>query len=551
MKKPIHWLLSITVALGLAACRKDLLVPLTQKAPVSLEYIDVIAKFCTSDRSIARQKVKYLFILDHSRSNQPGIVDPNTPNDQTNTDPDGARRYGPMVQFLGNLIPDPNNLTYFSLIDFDTKAYAPQNIKGFIQDPNTFINTYMKPDWIGGGSTVYPAPIDGGFTNYQAALKLALTTIKDDAELEALIPANPPVTIQYHLIFVTDGAPTVPNGSGVTLQTFTTDIGPVVSDLMNVKNDPIFQSVVSGVSLNTAYYYRSTADAAAQTLLQQMSSAGNGQYMEFAASQGIMYQAFAPPARSIRMNLADLWIENQNVVAWEDGRLLPDMDADGLPDEIESKLGSNLQLADSDGNGVSDLVEYRTKGIPCKDSSCSGASRDPYAMCDGFSPVSDANGRVTFKATSNDGLNDCEKFVLGADRATFDSNGDFIPDRLAFVNGIPFMAGTSGAYLNPFGDALNHYSKLKIGLPVTISQKNLLNFVPRQNTLLHETSDSIDVECYRYTARKVAVMRAGDVIRVHLIQNHSIINNKPVLTTVSKSWKTGEKTLSFERGDFN
>jgi hypothetical protein len=540
----------VIATVTLTSCRNKTLEPLSKMAPVNLEYIDVTAKFCTDSRSIARQKVKYLFVLDHSRSNQPGIPDPATPNDINNSDPDGARRYGPMVQFINGLVPDPNNLTYFSLINFDTTAYAPQGIPGFIQDPDTFLDRYVRPDWIGSGTLAQPAPVDRGFTNYQGALQLVLTTIKSDAQLEALIPSDPPVTIQYHIVFVTDGAPTVPDGTGVITQSFLGDISPVITNLNNIKNDPIYKNIISGVALNTAYYFQAIADPAAQTLLQQMADAGGGQYLEFAAGQGVLYQSFAPPARNIKMNLADLWIENQNVVGWEDGRILADYDADGLPDAIESKFGSNITDADSDGNGVGDLVEYRTKGVPCKDAACAVAGRDPYAICDGFSPVI-VGGKTQFKRSSNDGLNDCEKFILGAERANFDSNGDFIPDRLAFVNNIPFIAGTSGSFLDPYGDSMNQYTKLKLGYPVGISQRNIDGFIPRQLSLLREPDEAEDVDCYRYTAKKVAVLRGGDVIRVYLVQNQSIIGNKPVLKTVSKSWRAGELAVTFERGEFN
>lgn len=547
--------LSATVIFGfsllLNACRKPNLEPLSRVSPVNLQYIDVVAKFCTDDRSVARQKVKYLFVLDHSRSNQPGIPDPATPNDVNNTDPDGARRYGPMVAFINGLIPDPNNLTYFSLINFDTTAYVPRNMNGFMQDPDAFLNQVVRPDWIGSGTAALPAPNDRGFTNYQGALELALTTIRSDAQLEALLPSDPPVTIQYHIIFVTDGAPTVPSGTGVVTQTFLGEISPVISNLMNIKNDPIYKNIISGVALNTAYYFQTAPDAAAQTLLQQMADSGGGQYLEFAAGQGVLYQSFAPPARNIKMNLADIWIENQNVIGWEDGRILADFDADGLPDEIEAKLGSNVTDSDSDGNGVNDLVEYRTKGVPCKDAACSVAERDPYAICDGFAPTFGANNKVQFRRSSQDGLNDCEKFVLGAERNNFDSNGDLIPDRLAFVNNIPFIAGTSGSYLDPYGDSMNQYTKLKLGYPVGISQRSLVGFIPRENSLLREKDEQADIDCYRYSAKKVAVLRGGDVIRVYLIQNQSIISNKPVLKTVSKSWRAGEFTVTFERGDFN
>jgi hypothetical protein len=263
-----------------------------------------------------------------------------------------------------------------------------------------------------------------------------------------------------------------------------------------------------------------------------------------------MYQTFAPAIRNIRYNLADVWVENQNVVAWDDGRLLLDSDGDGLPDVIEAQLGSNPYAADSDGNGVSDLVEYRTKGQPCDAVNCNPAGRDPYAICDGFSPTVAANGDVTFPSSANDGMNDCEKFVLGATRTTFDSNGDFIPDLLSFKNSIAFIAGTTGAYLDPFGDPLNNYQKLKAGYPTTISQNNLLNFTARTNSITHFDGTSDDNDCYQYNTSNVAVMQGGNNIKVSILQNTSIIDNKPTLLTAIHSWNGTDTTVYFYPGDF-
>jgi hypothetical protein len=147
-------------------------------------------------------------------------------------------------------------------------------------------------------------------------------------------------------------------------------------------------------------------------------------------------------------------------------------------------------------------------------------------------------------------MNDCEKFVLGATRSTFDSNGDFIPDLLSFKNSIAFIAGTTGAFLNPFGDPLDNYHKLKAGYPTTISQNNLPGFTPRTNTIVHVDNPTDDVSCYQYTTNNVAVMQAGNNLKVTLLQNTSIIDNKPTMMTAVHQWNGTDTIVYFNQGDF-
>src|SRR5689334_4242714 len=88
-----------------AAC-SDVRLRTSNDLSLDLRYINVDATFCTSGRYFGSEKVKYLFILDHSSSNQPGF--PLSPNDVTGTDPLGARRYGVLAYFISQLNSQPN-----------------------------------------------------------------------------------------------------------------------------------------------------------------------------------------------------------------------------------------------------------------------------------------------------------------------------------------------------------------------------------------------------------------------------------------------------------
>lgn len=537
----------------LAGCGKEPLAPLDTALDQMMGYGSVDAHFCTSAPSPAKQYLKYLFILDHSASNKPGFPSPLTPNDVSNTDPNGDRRYGPMVNFIQNLTPDPNNVTYFSLIDFNDQAELAQTLTGFDPSATHFVNNIANPDWIGSGTQASPSPNDSGFTNYSGALQLAYQLIQQDAQAAAGLASSPIVTSQYVIVFVSDGVPTVatPNGPNPTYtQTFTTDLQPVIASIMNLKNDPQLGQYISSITLNTAYYFDTQQLTGAETLLQQMASAGDGQYVQFGSGENILYQLFAPPSREIVNQLVDVFVQNENAVWWPNGQFMTDSDGDGLPDSIELQMGSNPYAADSDGNGVNDFVEYITKGKPCDDPNCLAANRDQYAFCDGYSPVTASDGTVTFSSSANDGLNDCEKFVLGGSVGNFNSNGDLIPDYYAAVNTLSIIPGSAGtAQADPFGDGLSNYSKLKLGLPIPFSIKSLVNVSSRSTSLTVESAPSSDVTCYHYTVGDIALSASANNIKVMVIQNSSAIQNKPFLMNAVKAIdSTG--TATFGPGDF-
>lgn len=541
----------LSSGLLLGACSKEHLQPLQRSSLSTLEYATVDARFCTSAPTVARQKIKYLFLLDKSDSNQPGF--PTVSEDVSNTDSNGSRRYAPLVQFLRNLPADPAAASYFSMINFNDNGYYPKK-KTFIQgfDPNEEnFESVVVAEWVGVGTTISPQPLDRGYTNYVSALQLARNLIKADAQYEAGSIERPIVTSSYRIMFVSDGMPNVPAGrgaSGIYTQDFTRDIEPVIAQTLALKNDPVLGSYISEISLGTAYYFTGAQAPEAVALLQQMADAGNGQFMKFGAGENVMYGALAPPIRSIRNQLVDAFAENMNTVWWDDGRLLLDRDGDGLPDEVEQRSGSDPSAEDSDGNGVSDYVEYRLTGKPCQDSACGRSARNNYSVCDGFKPSVEASERVTFPDTDGDGLNDCEEFLLKSDSKKFDSNDDFIPDFTALRNGLAFIPGTSGALAQPQGDGISSYLKLKLGLPTTMAASKVLDYQRRATALDRVTADA-GKECYHLRIDPLAVLGADNRIRVTLIENARVISDKPVMRIAEKSFAR-EPLVTFSEGDF-
>jgi hypothetical protein len=575
--------LFVLLAFCLMGCQgNEALTPLATALDQVIGYGAVDAHFCTSPPSPGQQKIKYLFIMDHSAGNQPGFpppvcgagevlvtnVDPNAcwtlcgdmvteatnpANGQcvtftapiTNADANGFRRYGPMINFINNLAPDPNNLTSFALIDFNDSAKLAQGMDGFDSSgaPH-FLNTYATPDWIGSGSATIPVPVDGGFSDYNQALSLAYNVIYDDATLEAATASSPPVLSQYVIVFVTSGVPTIATPAGATptcTESLTGNgcgggsIQSEITNLMNLKTSPNLGPYISSVSLNTAYYFNTQSDPFAVSLLQQMAAGGNGLYVQFGSGASVLYQQFAPPSRNIGNQLVDVFTQNVNGVWWDNGQFMADSDGDGLPDLIELQYGSNPNVADSDGNGVSDYVEFRTKGKPCNDAKCSPANRDSYGICSGYKPITAVDGTVTYASSANDGLNDCEKFVLGGTVATFNSNGDMIPDAFAAFNSLSILPSSAGiAQADPFGDGFTNYAKLKLGLPIQVSSQTLLDIKSRTTTLTIESQPTAQTTCYHYVVSNVAFSATQNLIKLMVIQNNATLQDHPFLMNATK-----------------
>ena len=67
---------------------------------------------------------------------------------------------------------------------------------------------------------------------------------------------------------------------------------------------------------------------------------------------------------------------------------LTDKDLDGLSDEEERKIGTNLEKADSDDDGILDKDEFNIyKSNPIKSDTDGDGYKDGYEVLRGFSPV--------------------------------------------------------------------------------------------------------------------------------------------------------------------
>jgi hypothetical protein len=413
------------------------------------------------------------------------------------------------------------------MINFASDAKIAKN---FTNDKNDFYNFVTD-------QRNRTAQIDAGSTNYLSALENLNNLItKDVADAKK---KNPIVSSNYVVFFISDGEPIVQQ----QLQD-AQDILGRVETVSSLEEDE--KLLVEGVQINTAYYYEDPVSPIARDLLNNMSLTGNGDFFEFGAGQEIDFSRFAIPVRVSRFALKEIWVTNANTV-WEGNRLISDSDADGLSDQKELEIGSNPYKYDSDGNGVGDGVEYRISGDvkACAGANCSTAGADPYTTC---GSLAISQSPIAYPDTDKDFLNDCEEKLLGTDRNDPDSNKDYVPDWIAFVNQIQMIEGTSDLYTDPDHDNLTNYQELKRNTPLRVNN----DLVPSLESLLYTgkmVSTNGEQDCFSYTIQKMPFHSKNDKIRVFLFENTKSIDEK-IVFRVSEKQITPYGNVSITEGEF-
>jgi hypothetical protein len=319
------------------------------------------------------------------------------------------------------------------------------------------------------------------------------------------------------------------------------DILSEINTLMALQQSQ--RDYVDGITFNTAFY---TADVPPgfipldtsdpHGLLQNMADAGSGEFLDVGNGATIDLTRFVVPVRISRFALKEIWIANANTVWWGN-QLLLDTDGDGIPDDVERQWASdhgldpNLcwQKYDCDGDGVGDGVQYRLSSNLCQNADCSPAGAP--TPCLGMHPTG-TPGNIHFNDTDGDFLNDCEEKMLGTNYKNPDTNGDYLPDWMAFVNQVQ-MIGTSDLYTDPDSDGSTNYQELKQDTPVSVPNSQVPGLIKLSYTGRMVSSDAVQ-DCYSYKLNYIPFHSTNDKIRIFLIENRRSLNEKIIVRAAEK-----------------
>lgn len=105
-----------------------------------------------------------------------------------------------------------------------------------------------------------------------------------------------------------------------------------------------------------------------------------------------------------------------------------DTDKDGLFDDEEEKLGTDINVQDSDGDGLTDFDEVNKTKIWKSDPLSRDTDGDGYEDKTEVSAGYDPNGPGQLDSDS-DGLFDPEEKRIGTDPQLFDTDGDGLNDK--------------------------------------------------------------------------------------------------------------------------
>ncbi|MCC7406385.1 MAG: VWA domain-containing protein [Bdellovibrionales bacterium] len=481
--------------------------------------------FCTTRSDTIHSNLKFIFVVDRSGSNQTRYAGTTA---LPGTDVNGIRRFDAILQFVQQFQADP--YVYWSLVNFSSQVLSAPNFQGFTNDKAAFANFVQD-------QKNRTQQIDGGWTNYMAAIDSVTAMIRRDIAAAKLL--DPVIASNYVIFFVSDGEPIV-NGS---LQSSDSIINKIRTIALLEDEE---KKLVEGIQVNTAYYYENPPDPGAPVLLNNMSLNGNGDFLQFADGQTIDFSRFAIPLRISKFDIKELWVTNINTV-WHDNILQEDADADGLSDELERILGSNPNLYDSDGNEVGDGVEYRMTGgvSPCKMAGCLPAGADPYTTCRSYQQPPPST--VLYLDEDKDFLNDCEEKLLDTDFEDPDTNKDYIPDDLALKNGIKMNEASNAGYLDPDYDSIPDYQELKYNTPARIHNDN----VPGHKRLTYQgglVSSTPDQDCYHFNVTNMVTRTNRDTIRIYIMENTKTLDEKRLMRTAEKQMVGG--AVYFTDADF-
>lgn len=508
------------------------------------------ANFCGQTAEIIHTRTKYIFIMDHSGSNKDNyqlspegkIIGAGGP--EFGTDPTGDRRYSDLIKFLDKNPEDDPDMSY-ALIRFSNSALLKT---GFTTKRETFkgIVDQLWHNADAGADSANPKPLgvpdDGGFTNFYSALESARILIEGDY---AAKDDKDPITGEqiaktYIVVFISDGFPIIGWKNNDVTQPIMQNTETIllrVRSMMSFGDD--HPDRISSINLFTGFYFLdNNFDPKARDLLATMAHAGRGEAYTFSNESKVDFSLFQVPTKIVKYGIEALFVSNRNVVWWDGQRQL-DTDMDGLPDDAEAKMGSNKTLYDTDGNGVSDSVEYfLNKSLV--------ATGTLYCGGMAFSTVTKSVSGVNkvfriYPDTDKDGLNDCEELLLSGFKSNFDSNEDLVPDGRTLFGGFLSPLTTTMKNDNDL-DGVENGDEIKWGTPLNIANFQLLGTNPYHYDLKIESSNSTQ-DCYKLRVTGLPHIGNANTVRLEFIETAPVLRKRKTYRAAEKVFPVGSNVL--------
>ena len=309
-----------------------------------------------------------------------------------------------------------------------------------------------------------------GGTNYQASLEWAWDAIDLDRRREDNIPGT-----RYGILFITDGRPNDPENGNNEDQALELNRPKVEDRITGVRGWKAHQPLNTMIEFLNTYFIATQPDALGTGLLTQMAGWGDGDYFEVNDVNDLEFQLDLPTLRKVFVNRSGFVFFNHHVQATFRNRemvMARDSDGDGLPDFMESANpdpadthATSMFSADTDGNGISDLVGW-SLGAPTNEANPAAIYDRPpvppeLAAAGMHAPL----GKVqpSEHDSDGDGLTNDEERFLGTDPARVDTDRDGISDYVELRFRLNPLDGSDAA-LDGDGDGFDSKTEVETGM---------------------------------------------------------------------------------------
>jgi hypothetical protein len=241
--------------------------------------------------------------------------------------------------------------------------------------------------------------------------------------------------------------------------------------------------------------YAVDTEKIATWLLQQMAARGNGVYQEFLDGniQSLGLGALNYASLASRNVVKQLLVQNMTAYPGTNGWLI-DSDGDGLTDDVEFSDKTNPFQVDSDGDCFSDGFEilHASEGFDPLKPDSRGCVAPTYQLCTSWSD------------TDGDGLSECEENYLGTSNLLVNSNADGIPDGIKAKYGLNPMQSYQ-LNVDTDGDGIADLIEMRAGSsPVHSDRPFYQQYGYQYSTVEHPNADGST--CYDFTVSNVQMV---------------------------------------------